>query len=182
MSTQNAEGLKFRVVSTGNPTVDRRKPCKLRVLTQEKLQAWIESQQLDARVKQHLKLMAGQYPQQALEAWVKNYNYHLAKAQEKVQQENLSVYAPPQAVPVYAPPQAVEPTTETVKEERNVIHVSKEVELPQAPGDASEFDTDAWGQGIGEDQGGRAEVHPDVPNEGGSGSGPDRKHRSKRKE
>lgn len=84
MSTNNAENVSFKILTMGRDEVDNRRPSNLRPLTLPALHAWIESKQIDSRVKEKLKKMASAYPQQALPSWVQNYNRHLAKAQKEL--------------------------------------------------------------------------------------------------
>jgi hypothetical protein len=81
MSTNNAEGFNFKVLTMGRDEVDRRKPCNLNPLTLSKLFEWIESKSIDHRLKEQLKKSASKYPQQALPVWQKNYSRHVAAAQ-----------------------------------------------------------------------------------------------------
>lgn len=82
MSTNNTEGLNFKIVSMGKDAVDQREPCNLRPLTLEKLFEWIDAKTSDARLKDYLKKSASKYPNQALSTWQKNYTKHVATAQK----------------------------------------------------------------------------------------------------
>ena len=84
MASNTTEGVNFRVVSMGRDEVDSRRPCNFRPLTLENLYQWIDSKNLEPRIKAELKAMAGQWPQQALPVWQKSYTRHLVIAQNKV--------------------------------------------------------------------------------------------------
>jgi hypothetical protein len=94
MSTNNTENLGFRILTMGREEVDARRPCNLRPLTLEKLNAWIDAKRIDSRLKEELKKSAASYPNQALFTWQKMYSKHLAKAQNTLQDKP----APPSPV------------------------------------------------------------------------------------
>lgn len=85
MSTNNTENIGFKIVSMGKEDVDNRPVCNFRTLTLEKLFAWIDAKNVDARIKVELKKSASQYPQQALGRWQKTYPRHLSNIQKKLQ-------------------------------------------------------------------------------------------------
>ena len=87
MSTNNAEGLNFKIVSMGKDAVDQRELCNLRPLTLEKLYEWIDAKTIDSRLKDYLKKSASKYPHQALPTWQKNYIKHVANAQKFFQKQ-----------------------------------------------------------------------------------------------
>lgn len=89
MSTNNTEGLNFKIVSMGKDAVDQREPCNLRPLTLEKLFAWIDTKTIDPRLKEYLKKSASKYPHQALPTWQKNYIKHVAAAQKLFQKQAI---------------------------------------------------------------------------------------------
>jgi hypothetical protein len=89
MATNNAEGINFKIVSTGNHQFDNRRPTKLVHLTLEKVLRFIDAKQLDVHVAALLKKTVNAYPENALENWVNNFSIHLSNARKKVQAMNL---------------------------------------------------------------------------------------------
>ena len=79
----STESLGFKVSDMSNQNEDRPK-SNLRPMTLAKLHLWIDGLQVDARLKDELKRMSSQYPQQALGAFPKNYKKYLAKAQNNL--------------------------------------------------------------------------------------------------
>lgn len=57
------------------------------MLTLEALKAWIDTQQVEERVKEILKGMASRYPNQALPSFKKNYNVLLDRAKRQLRAE-----------------------------------------------------------------------------------------------
>lgn len=94
MSTNNTEGINFKVSSMGREEVDNRPPCNLRPLTLSKLHAWIDGKSIDSRLKEELKKSASKYPQQALSTWQKRYSKHLANAQNALMKKPVTSIAP----------------------------------------------------------------------------------------
>jgi len=86
MSTNTADNFNFKVMTMGKEAVDKRKPCQLNHLDLASLFHWIDSKNVEDRIKIELKKSASTYPQQALVHWQKNYTNHLAKAQEQVRE------------------------------------------------------------------------------------------------
>lgn len=84
MTIGNPEQFKFKILTTGQDEVDKRKPCVLNPLNLEKLLKWIDAQNLDEATKNELKKSASGYPHQALGTWRKNYSRHVANAQAKL--------------------------------------------------------------------------------------------------
>ena len=84
MSTQNAEGLNFKVVTMGREDVDNRPPCNFRPMTMKRLLDYIEGNVTDPLVREEVKKAAAMYPQQALASFKKNLNTHIARARKKL--------------------------------------------------------------------------------------------------
>jgi hypothetical protein len=165
MSTNNTEGCKFKITTMGRTEVDNRKPCNLKPLTIQMIHDWIDSKPIEERLKVELKKSAATYPNQALWAWQKNYSRHLANIQNRLQK----TAAPKKPFVELGDEQPVIRKREAYEENRTV--------LPTLP-ENDEFDA-GW-ENPGEDQGRRPEVHPDVQNEGISGSGLDSEHPAER--
>lgn len=84
MSTKNAEGLNFKIVSMGREEVDRRPPCNLRPINLDKLLAWIDTQVSDPDLREEVKKAAKGYP--ALGSFRRNFQMHLSRAQKKLRE------------------------------------------------------------------------------------------------
>jgi hypothetical protein len=84
MSTNNAEGVNFKV-SMGNNESNNRSQSRFNSLTIKKLCDWIDSKPINSQLKEELKKSASSYPQQALSNWQKNYLTHLSTAQSFIQ-------------------------------------------------------------------------------------------------
>ena len=78
------ERMKVRVVSTGNPIVDKRKPCNMQPVTLEGILAYIENTVRDERVREEVKKAALGYPYQALPNFGRNIRQHIERAQKKI--------------------------------------------------------------------------------------------------
>ena len=107
MSTNNSERLNFQVSAQGS---ESKEPCKLRIMTLERVNNFIESKRIDAKVKAELMRIAARYPQQALENFIHNFDHHLLKARQasklskptvtavelgdEPQQQDEAIYAP----------------------------------------------------------------------------------------
>lgn len=92
MPTNNAEGMNFKVVHTGNSIVDGRKPSNLRPLTLASIDVFIEEKVTDQRVREEVKKLVRAYPQQALWSFKKNIQTHIARAQKKL--KNIPLIKP----------------------------------------------------------------------------------------
>lgn len=79
----STESLGFKVSDMSNEKENRPK-SNLRPMTLAKLHLWIDGLTIETRLKEELKRMASQYPQQALSAFPKNYRTYLAKAQNNL--------------------------------------------------------------------------------------------------
>ena len=78
-----AENIDVKLIS-GNYEVDNRKPSNLRILTLEKLFAFIDGKVKDEKLAEIVKNAAKQYPQQALSNFKKNIQSHIAQSQKKL--------------------------------------------------------------------------------------------------
>jgi hypothetical protein len=81
---QGTERMRVKVVSMGNPIVDKRKPCNMRPVTLEGILAYIENTVRDERVREEVKKAAVAYPYQALPMFGKNIRQHIERAQKKI--------------------------------------------------------------------------------------------------
>ena len=84
MTGDNTEGINFKVITTGRPDVDGRKPCNFKPLTLRRLVEWIDAKPISFALKEELKKMASAYPEQALHKWQLAYQRHLAAAQQSL--------------------------------------------------------------------------------------------------
>lgn len=90
MATNNAEGLNFKVVTTGNPVVDARPVCALRKLTLAKVVQQVESMEIEDELKRELIRSASVYPENALEHWIRNINKHMSAARRSLRRRSPS--------------------------------------------------------------------------------------------
>jgi len=88
MPTNNAERAGFSV-SLNNDA--EKVPCKLRIMTLERVYRIIESKNYDAKVTSELKKSASKYPQQALENFMQNFDKHLLRARKAVRLSSPTV-------------------------------------------------------------------------------------------
>ena len=95
MASNNAEGLNFKVVTTGNPVVDARPICNLRPVTLARVIEHIESMDLEDDLKRELRKSAGCYPENALQHWIKNLNKHTQNARRALSRSKSKKVAPP---------------------------------------------------------------------------------------
>jgi hypothetical protein len=87
-----SEQFKIKVLTTGRPDVDKRRPCNLNPLSLQKLLDWIDLQPTEENIKVELKKSAANYPHDALPGWQRNYEKHVAKIMvknQKLQQQQL---------------------------------------------------------------------------------------------
>ena len=79
MSHHSAESINFKVVNLNNP--DREDQRDFRMLTLDKVFAWIDKKEYDESIKNELKKMVSKYPSNAYSSFGKNFRNHLSKAQ-----------------------------------------------------------------------------------------------------
>ncbi|MEI7486119.1 MAG: hypothetical protein WCJ72_01700 [Chryseobacterium sp.] len=79
MSHHSAESINFKVVNLNNP--DREEQRDFRMLTLDKVFAWIDKKEYDESIKNELKKMVSKYPSNAYSSFGKNFRQHLGKAQ-----------------------------------------------------------------------------------------------------
>ena len=81
MSDHAAESMKLKVVHT-NKNGESSEPQDCRILTLDKIFAWIEKKDYDDAVKAELKKMVSNYPHNAYANFGKNFHKHLGVAQK----------------------------------------------------------------------------------------------------
>jgi hypothetical protein len=77
----SAEKFGFKVGIAGD---EEKKPCKLQIMTLERVYNFIDNKKFDAKLTVELKKLASKYPQQALENFIHNFNTHLLKARKTI--------------------------------------------------------------------------------------------------
>lgn len=78
MSNNAAESINFKVVNMTQPD---RKNEDCRMITLDKVYAWIDKKEYDESIKNELKKMVAKYPNNAYVSFGKNFQKHLVKAQ-----------------------------------------------------------------------------------------------------
>lgn len=81
MSDHAAESMKFKVTQIKNEE-DTQPSRDFRILTLDKIFAWIDKKDYDERVKEELKKMISKYPHSAYYKFGKNFQKNLAIAQK----------------------------------------------------------------------------------------------------
>lgn len=81
MSDHAAESMKLKVVHT-NKNGESSEPRDFRILSLDKIFAWIEKKDYDDTVKAELKKMVSKYPHNAYASFGKNFQKHLGVAQK----------------------------------------------------------------------------------------------------
>jgi hypothetical protein len=90
LMSKNAEFFDFKISTGSNETSNKKREiCNLRPLTLKVLLDWIDSKNIDIKLKEHLKKSASKYPQQALPIWQKNYQKHLGNAQISLRNQSI---------------------------------------------------------------------------------------------
>lgn len=83
MAEHPAESMKFKVTQIKND-INSEPERDFRILTLDKIFAWIDKKDYDPSIKQELKKMVSRYPHSAYPSFGKNFQKHLAAAQRAV--------------------------------------------------------------------------------------------------
>lgn len=90
MADHAAESMKFKVVHT-NKNGESPESKDFRIITLDKIFAWIDKKDYDDAVKDELKKMVSKYPQNAYVNFGKNFQKHLGTAQKNAR-KNRPLY------------------------------------------------------------------------------------------
>ncbi len=136
MADHAAESLRFKVTPLRGDQERTEQPRDFRILSLDKIFAWIDRKDYDDNVKRELKKIVSKYPQSAYVHFGKNFQRHLAAAQ-KAARKNRPLFVGELGDNNYKKLQSLD---EDFKTQEEIVEKKKSSTLPSVKEIKNDFD------------------------------------------